>query len=82
MMTKPNLDIDLLLNTVLFICQLLGKFQPLPIVFNGQFEQFVCLICILGFLCLCEITTTKPSLNLNLLSNLSAFIRNLIPSLM
>ena len=35
MMTKPNLDIDLSLNTDLFIFQLLGKFQPLLIVFNS-----------------------------------------------
>ena len=37
MMTKPNLDVDLFTNTNtgLFLRQLFGKFQSLPIVFNG-----------------------------------------------
>ena len=51
-------------------------------MFNSLPEQFVYFIRIFDLHSLFEITTTKPSLNLALLFNLSAFIRNPIPSLM
>ena len=73
-MTKPSLGIDLLLNTALFICQLLGKLQPFLIVFNSQFKRFACFVRILGFPSLFKITTTKPSLDPNFLLNAVMFI--------
>ena len=51
-------------------------------MFNSFLKQFVCFICIFGLYGLFEIAMAKPSLNLALLFNLSAFIRNPIPSLM
>ena len=81
-MAKPRLGIDLLLNTTLFtcqllgklntalfICQLLGKLQPFLIVFNSQFKQFACFVSILGFLGMFKITTAKPKLGIDLLLN-------------
>ena len=60
---KPRLGIDLSLNVVLFISQLLGNLQPFLIMFNGLPEQFVCLIYILGFFSLFEITMANLRLN-------------------
>ncbi len=51
-------------------------------MFNGFIKQFICFIFIFGLYSLFVITTTKHILNPNLLFNLSAFIRNRIPSLM
>ena len=79
---KPRLGINLLPNLVLFIFQLFGKLQLFLMMFNSLPEQFVCFIRIFGLSGLFQITTAKQILNPNLLSNLSAFIRNPVPSLM
>ena len=81
-MAKPRSGVDLLLNTVLFICQFLGKLQPFLIVFNSQFKQFACFVRIFCLHGLFEITMAKPRLNPALFCNLSTFICNRIPSLM
>ena len=78
---KTSLSIDLLLNLVLFIFQLFGKLQLFLMMFNSLPEPFVCFIRIFGLSGLFQITTAKPILNLNLLWNLSIFIRNPVPSL-
>ena len=79
---KPILGIDLLLNLGLSVFQLFGKLQPFLVISSSLLEQFVRFVCIFGIYGLFKITTAKPILNLNLLWNLSIFIRNPVPSLM
>ena len=74
------MGIDLSINTILFICQVLGKTQRLLKMFNSFINQPICFIRILSY-GLFKITIAKPILNITLLCDLSIFIRNSIPSL-
>ena len=63
---KSKLSIDLLLNTVLLVCQLFRKTQLLLVVFNCPAKQLFRLLA-LGVLRLLEIATAKPRLGIDLL---------------